>query len=302
MDMNTLTSLLETIPIQEILILLAATCAALAVASWTARLRINVGPAPARALADYTGQGQADDPVEKLGGWLLRRFPSLRSAGNVETQRRWLGLAGGAPSLPLLLGQALLLGVGGGVLALLSGVPLAWSLVALGALFPFLRLRSGANRIRRSVERALPELTALMAAEMAAGHPPDKALERAAEWGGPLAALVGEAVAGRTCQGSTAPGPRRRPRRAPGNGRPLQPAQSLRAFAAQVDMAARKGAAGPELMESLARMLVLEYKERSLREAEKLDSRLAVPSVLFFFLPFLFLILTPLLMPVLDLL
>ena len=77
---------------------------------------------------------------------------------------------------------------------------------------------------------------------------------------------------------------------------------SLRAFAAQVDMAAKKGAAGPELMESLARMLVLEYKERSLREAEKLDSRLAVPSVLFFFLPFLFLILTPLLMPVLDLL
>ena len=69
-----------------------------------------------------------------------------------------------------------------------------------------------------------------------------------------------------------------------------------------VALAAKKGAAGPELMESLARMLVLEYKERSLREAEKLDSRLAVPSVLFFFLPFLFLILTPLLMPVLDLL
>jgi Flp pilus assembly protein TadB len=299
--MNTLTPLLETIPIQEILILLAATCAALAVASWAARLRVNVGPAPARALADYTGQGQADDPVEKLGNWLLRRFPSLRSVGNVETQRRWLGLLGGAPSLPLLLGQALLLGLGGVMLALGSGVPLAWSLVVLGALYPFLRLRSGANRIRRSVERALPELTALMAAEMAAGHPPDKALERAAEWGGPLAALVAEAVAGARTKGRPLLG------RGGVQGLLLETVDrynlpSLRAFAAQVDMAAKKGAAGPELMESLARMLVLEYKERSLREAEKLDSRLAVPSVLFFFLPFLFLILTPLLMPVLDLL
>ncbi|MBI1299949.1 hypothetical protein GC175_33920 [bacterium] len=299
--MSTLNIPFDAIPINEILILLTATFGALSVASWTARLRVNVGPAPARALADYTGQGQPDDPVEKLGNWLLRRFPSLRSVGNVETQRRWLGLMGSAPSLPLLLGQALLLGLAGGMLALGSGVPLAWSLVVLGALYPFLRLRSGANRIRRSVERALPELTALMAAEMAAGHPPDKALERAAEWGGPLAALVAEAVAGARTKGRPLLG------RGGVNGLLLETVDrynlpSLRAFAAQVDMAAKKGAAGPELMESLARMLVLEYKERSLREAEKLDSRLAVPSVLFFFLPFLFLILTPLLMPVLDIL
>ena len=36
--------------------------------------------------------------------------------------------------------------------------------------------------------------------------------------------------------------------------------------------------------------------------AESLESRLAVPSVLFFFLPFLFLILVPLLLPILELL
>ena len=69
-------------------------------------------------------------------------------------------------------------------------------------------------------------------------------------------------------------------------------------FAAQ--MAAKTGAAGPELMSGLAHTLIVEYKDRSLRAAEQLDSRLAVPSVGFFFMPFLFLILVPLLLPVLN--
>jgi hypothetical protein len=38
----------------------------------------------------------------------------------------------------------------------------------------------------------------------------------------------------------------------------------------------------------------------ALREAEALESRLAVPTVLFFFLPFMFLILVPLLLPVIN--
>ena len=55
-------------------------------------------------------------------------------------------------------------------------------------------------------------------------------------------------------------------------------------------------------MEGLARTLIIEYKDRALREAEALENRLAVPSVLFFFLPFLFLILAPLLVPLLSIL
>jgi tight adherence protein C len=286
---------------QELLVLLAALCGALTVASLAARLRVQVGPVPARALADYLEAGHVSDPVEGMGQWLLHRLPTLQSIGNVDGHRRWLALVGPAPSLAGTLGLAALLAGGGGLLALASGVPLAGLLAVLGGVYPFLRLRGRANRVRRQVERALPELTALMAAEMAAGNPPDKALERAAEWGGPLAALVAGAVAEARAVGR------------PLLGRSDLPGvlldvvdryqlPSLRAFAAQVDLAARKGVAGPELMESLARMLVLEYKERALREAEKLDSRLAVPTVLFFFLPFLFLILTPLLMPVLDLL
>ena len=65
---------------------------------------------------------------------------------------------------------------------------------------------------------------------------------------------------------------------------------------------ARPIGAGRLSAPALARTLILEYKELSLRSAESLESRLAVPSVLFFFLPFLFLILTPLVLPVLDVL
>jgi hypothetical protein len=53
-------------------------------------------------------------------------------------------------------------------------------------------------------------------------------------------------------------------------------------------------------MSGLAHTLIVEYKDRALREAEALDSRLAVPSVGFFFMPFLFLVLVPLLLPVLN--
>jgi hypothetical protein len=68
------------LPLQEILILLVSLFGALTVASLSARLRVKVGPAPARALADYVGTGEAVDPVEWLGKWLLQRLPGLRTA------------------------------------------------------------------------------------------------------------------------------------------------------------------------------------------------------------------------------
>lgn len=300
MNIEHLVTLLPAMPVREVFVVLAAFCAGLMAASLAARLTVHLGPAPARVLADYLTSGPArSDPVEQLGRWLLRHLPGLASFIHVEQHRRWLALVGEAPSLATTLGLAVLLALGGVFLAQTSGIPLAFLLVGAGAIYPFARLRSQANWVRRQVERALPELTALMAAEMAAGNPPHKALERASAWGGPLSVLVGQAVAAARASNrplfgrNDAPGVLVEVAAGYGLG-------SLQAFAAQLDLAARKGAAGPELMQSLARMFVLEYKERALREAEKLDSRLAVPSVLFFFLPFLFLILTPLLMPVLE--
>ena len=174
-------------------------------------------------------------------------------------------------------------------------------LSGIGAVYPFTRLKRQANRVQRSVYRALPELTALMAAEMAAGNPPDKALERSAEWGGPLAVLMSQVIEEGRASGRPIFGRGELP------GALMQVVErydlpALRAFASQIDLAARKGAVGPELMEGLARTLIIEYKDKSLRQAESLENRLAIPSVLFFFLPFLFVLLAPLVIPLLSIL
>lgn len=297
----TITDLFPSIPATPIILLAASFCAALLVYVLVSRLDLMLAPAPTKALARYFGKDREDDGVERMGGWLLRRLPGLTSLFRLDQHRRWLALSGEAPSLAYTLGLSVVLGGLGLGLALITRAPIALGLVLLGGAYPLVRLRTQAGQVRRAVVRALPELTALMAAELAAGNPPDKALERAGEWGGPLAALIQEAVTQARIQGRPLFG------RGGSGGVLLAVVESydlpaLSAFASQVELAARKGAAGPELMAALARSLILEYKEQALRSAESLESRLAVPSVLFFFLPFLFLILTPLVLPVLDVL
>jgi Flp pilus assembly protein TadB len=300
-----ITDLLPSLPsLPTVPLLLAGSfCAALLVYLLVSRLDLMLAPAPSKALARYFGRDGESDGVERLGRWLLHRLPGVADFLHLEGHRRWLALRGETPSLAYILGLSLVLAGAGLGLALLTRAPIGLGLVLLGAAYPLVRLRTQAGQVRRAVVRALPELTALMAAELAAGNPPDKALERAGQWGGPLAALIQEAVTQSRIQGRPLLG-----RGTGGSGGVLLSVvesydlPALSAFASQVELAARKGAAGPELMAALARTLILEYKEQALRSAESLESRLAVPSVLFFFLPFLFLILTPLVLPVLDVL
>ncbi len=239
-----------------------------------------------------------EDTFEALGNSVLRRMSPEQSrqwTGNLGNQQRWIELGGGTLSQGRLLGMALAC-LGLGLLGGLNQIPALLILGILGALYPFIRVRAQVKRIKQQLERALPELLSLMAAEMAAGTPAAGALERAGEFGGPLSRLIRMAL-----QESRAT---RRPMfgraHAPGIWREVverYDLPSLRAFALQIEIAARKGAAGPELMESLAHSLILSYKEQALREAEKIENRLAVPSVLFFFLPLMVLVLTPLLLP-----
>lgn len=219
---------------------------------------MGVGPAPTKALGRYFGREREDGGVERLGGWLLRRMPGMTNALHLERHRRWLALSGEAPSLAYVyvLGLSLLLAGAGLGLALVTQAPIGFGLVLLGGVYPSVRLRTQTRQVQRAVERALPELTALMAAELAAGNPPDKALERAGRWGGPLAALVQEAVTQARILG--------RPLLGRGGSPGLlvevvagYDLPSLSAFASQVKLAARKGAAGPDLMAALTRSLIL---------------------------------------------
>ena len=243
-----------------------------------------------------------EDRMETLGRSLLGRMsdPQARHwSGIFAQQRRWLELEGETASLPRMLGMAAVtLAVGG--LGLLWQMPVLLALGGVGAVYPFMRQRSKVRRIQKRTERALPELLTLMAAEMAAGMPADRALHSAAAFGGPLAVLIRLAMQESRQKRMPLFG---RTHDVPGTWRRVvdrYKLASLRAFAIQIEIAARKGTAGPELMASLSRSIILSYKDQALREVEKFESKLAVPSVLFFFLPLMVIVLTPLILPLMD--
>ena len=300
--MNDIILQLHAIPyLPQLLAILAAILGALFVMSVAGRLMTMTAGSATRALSDYTGQSQPTSPVEQFGLWLEKKAPSLADRLSMKQYLRWLELTGPAPSQAMLLGQSALLLILGLMLAVLLRNSMLLILAFIGAAYPFLRVRSRANDVKKRVDRALPDLAALISAEMAAGNPPDKALRRAAEWGGPLAALVQRAV-----QQSTTSGlplfSRERMEGALVRTVSRYDLPALQSFIRQLDLAARKGAAGPEQMQRLAHTMILTHKERALREAEKLDGKLAVPAVLFFFLPFLIFILAPMMYPVLAVL
>jgi len=300
--MNDIILQLHAIPyLPQILTLVAAVLVALFVMTVTGQLLTYTGSSASRALADYTGQRQPTSPVEQFGGWLERKSPSLADRLSMKNHLRWLELTGEAPSSAMLLGQSAIIFLFFLGLGLLLRNTMFMLLAFIAAAYPYIRIRSKANTVRSRVDRSLPDLAALIAAEMAAGNPPDKALRRAAEWGGPLAAIVQRAVQQSTTSGLPLFG-RERMEGALVRTVSRYDLTSLQSFIRQLDLAARKGAAGPEQMQRLAHTLILTHKERALREAEKLDGRLAVPAVLFFFLPFLIFILAPMMYPVLAVL
>ncbi len=284
---------------RTLLLLAGSALAGLAVYALLARLSLWLARRSLRGriIAFLAG---SEDTFEALGNSLLRRMPRDRSrqwTGMLQRYQQWIELDGGTMSPGRLLGITVA-SLGLGILGGLNQIPLLAVVAILGAVYPFVRLRARVRQIRRRIERALPELLSLMAAEMAAGTPAAGALERAGTFGGPLSVLIRQAL--QESQASRRPMFGRR--NAPGVWREVverYDLSALRAFALQIEIAARKGAAGPELMESLSRSLILSYREQALREAEKIENRLAVPSVLFFFLPLMALVLTPLLLPLL---
>ncbi len=305
MDLTPLATVFESLSaplITKAVLLLAALTGSLMVAVLMSRLDLSLAmtPAAGRTVLRYTGAVEPST-LEAIGVRALKRLPGLGTLLQLEDNRRWLALVGTPPSVPYVVGLGLVLGAGGLLLTLPGGKPVLMLMGTLGFFYPFVRLRSQAGQVRRRIERSLPELTAILAAEMSAGLPPDQALERASGWIGPMAALLRRVVEASRSTGRPIFG------RGPSAGTLVQTMSeyglsSLQAFASQVDTAARKGAAGPELMDALVQTYIVAYQDHSLQEAEKLETRLAAPSVFFFFLPLLMLILVPMLIPLMRIL
>lgn len=151
---------------RELIALAAALGGGLTVA--TAVRNIRIMSSRGRALLQYASGQVPPTFTEKVGEILSKR---IRISG-VENYQKWLFLEGRAPTHAKLLGTSAITGGIFMALAILLRVPILFLLAAIGFVFPIARLRSQANTVKRRVQRSLPEMAALMAAEMAAGNPP----------------------------------------------------------------------------------------------------------------------------------
>lgn len=267
---------------------------------WGVAQNVKVGGGrAAKALSEYYADRTEKKKTkqEEIGEVVAGKLLSVKTW---EDHLRWAQRGGqyAGQSLGGVVFQGLLFGLAALVMILVNPAPMSFLLPVGAFAYPLVRLRSKANTVRKRVFRTLPETAALIAAELAAGTAPDVAIGRAAAIPGPLSALLEEAVEMSRSTG--------RPlfSRKPISGTLVevmgQSGPALHAFGSQLDLVASKGVAGAALMSEIARALGQEYRAAKMSEIEKLDSRLVLVTSLFFFAPFVFLLLFAALTPVLS--
>jgi tight adherence protein C len=262
---------------------------------------LNLKPKVGRGLEDfYASAGneqKAASRGEQIGNRVAERLPF--SLDTWEEHLRWAQRGGyfkGWGIGRLVFTAMIYAGVG--ALVLLVNPAPASLLVPLGAAaYPFISVRAKANTVRKRVVRGLPEVAALVAAEMSAGVSPDQAVQRASVLPGPLTGLLSDVLAYSRSAGRPLFG------RKPVRGALVEVfAQAdlpeLIAFAAQLDLVAEKGVAGATLMNEVARTLGREYRSRLDSEVEKLNGKLMLATAVFFFIPFVLVILGSFMAPV----
>ncbi len=263
---------------------------------------VRIERGASRQLSDFQGGPVSHSRRDALGERAAKRLPI--SVEVWEDHLRWAQRGGKYPGWGIgrLVSTALLYALAACALLLVNPAPVSLLAPALAFAYPFMAVRSAANRVRKQAGRGLPEIATLVAAEIAAGVPPEQALARSALLPGPVPLLIAEAVG--LSQRSGRPLFSRRD----GGGR-IQGAlletfteahlPTLRAFAAQLDRVSEKGVSGGEQMSAVARALAQEYRQRLMRETKKLDSRLVLATAFFFFIPFVLVILGSFMLPIL---
>ncbi len=271
----------------------------LALLAWGVAQNVRFGGGKAaRALTDYYAERtEKKSRQEEIGEIVAGKLLSVRTW---EDHLRWAQRGGQylGQSLGGVVFQGLLFAGLSLLVVLVNPAPVSFLLPVGAFAYPLVRLRSKANTVRKRVFRTLPETAALIAAELAAGTAPDVAVARAAAIPGPLSVLLREAVEVSRSSG--------RPlfSRKPISGALVEVMgasgiPALHAFGSQLDLVASKGVVGSALMAEIARALGQEYRAKLQSEVEKLPPRLVLVVALFFFVPFVALLLFAALGPVL---
>jgi Flp pilus assembly protein TadB len=233
--------------------------------SWLSRLdKAAARWAPSRLLQRSKADLYFAHLVEKWQGWDEVQFTSLRVA-----------VAFGSFLLGLILYDSLI----PGLIAALLG----WQI-------PTILLGGVARRTRRRFQAQLPEYIQLVSAQMAAGVSLEEALRRTSQTGSLAAKWMrrvlqmsqGRSVITQMQQEATAS---------------LMP--DLIGLSVQLEFI-RLGTNQQELMGQMAQRIADEYVSGAEQRAEKVGAELVIPMVLFYFLPFIALILALIGWPILS--
>ncbi|MBL7162832.1 MAG: type II secretion system F family protein [Anaerolineales bacterium] len=258
-------------------------------------------------VTDYLGTGKkqrgAGQPSfsDRAGAAIASQLPAFASLKTLEGHLRWAQRGGEyeGRTVEQIIFMSALFGGLGILFPLLIPAPVAWGVPLILLVLPFSRLRSAAKKMRVRAEQSVPEMAALMSAEVAAGVSPEEALMQASKMPGPLAGLVREASAQAAYLGIPVFSHEKRKgslREAfEGSG-----ISALRAFGVQLDVAASKGVDVAQRMSEISSSLAAEYRQRLMRKAEKLDTGMTIAVALFYFVPMMALILVPLLIEAIN--
>jgi len=248
---------------------------------WTRRLRRVAGL-----------DGSVPDPLDARVGRSVREQAARRFPGflrGVEHDAAWISLQD--PDHPLasperVLGLAVLGAVLGlGLFFVAFADPVLGILGAPAGIFAARTFqRSRAASIRKQFRRELPEITQVLAMEVAAGAGVLQGLERAASARTVTAAWIRRALAAAQRSG-----------RSPfeellDSARDLGLQEAV-SFATQLDLIHRKGVGGPELLAEVAERAAADYIAEVSRRIDGLEPAMAGPTVVFFFVPFFVVIL-----------
>lgn len=278
---------------------------ALLVAVWAASLLYRLAPVPASVDRQRLGQVMATEAPPALPFWrvlllpfeaLARRLPPSL-VGNVGRQLYWAQLEGKWPGWSAVefwgLRLALMvLGVAVGLTLGKGDVAITLGLLAVAYVWPGARLSGPAGRAMRQVERELPEAAQLLAMLVGTGKPLTEALQTVAS---------GRGLAARWLQRTLANRPPEQPLLAEGRGTAgflRQEAErsglaALVNFGVQLDLLKATGTGAEVLLGSLADAVAAEFHGRLMARAETIGDTLVLPTMLFYFLPYVLGLIVP---------
>lgn len=245
-----------------------------------------------RRLRRVAGVDQALAPLDERLGRRMRGPVERRAPGFVSGLARdaaWIALQDpghplasvervvGMAAVGAALGLALFFAAFGDPVLVILGGP-----GGVFAVRSFQRSRAGA--VRKQFRRELPEITNVLAMEVAAGAGVLQGLERAASAQTVTAAWIRRALAAAQRSGRSVFEELLDSARELG----LQEAVS---FATQLSLIHQKGVGGPELLAEVAERTSADYIAEVSRRIDALEPQMAGPTVMFFFVPFFVVIL-----------